>query len=334
MRMKPKSTVHNPRALLYKRFTDVETSEAFRAIYRTENDGDIAFWVFNAETAKFERANGLLAGEYKTIVNVDENKLYRFNNYVYRWTIAAFDETTPIYAWERYDLSSVTPDGTEVELDIYIGDISSAGDFGGAIDISDLITDAPESVTIYQASGEDMLAVYARIFVGSKMYNYGYWDESVSDPTFKVDTGTEKTFYFPREVSDPYDAKKIEVGGEILGAANDIVITVKFTTVGLDLLSVKFNNIAKYQTNKYYYAGSFDYMIRGSVGSQDTQHIKGNIMHLRSFEIKHFDDRINIDHDDLVVIEGRLYSVSDLTYDIKRSPKPYTVYFATLNNIL
>lgn len=334
MRMKPKSTVHNPRALLYKRFTDVETSEAFRAIYRTENDGDIAFWVFNAETAKFERANGLLAGEYKTLVNVDENTLYRFNNYVYRWTVTAFEDHTPLYAWERYDLSSVTPDGTPVELDIYIGDIGSAGVFMGTINIPDLITDAPESVTIYQASGEDMLAVYARIFLGSKFYNYGYWDESVSDPTFKVDTGTEKTFYFPREVSAPYDAKKIEVGGEILGAANDIVVTVKFTTVGLDLLSVKFNNIAKYQTNKYYYAGSFDYMIRGTIGQMDTQYIKGNILHLRSFEIKYFNDYINLDHDDLVVIDGHLYVVGETPYDEKRSPKPYRVYFATLNNIL
>ena len=99
-----------------------------------------------------------------------------------------------------------------------------------------------------------------------------------------------------------------------------------------DLIAT-FGNIGRYQANNYYLAGSFDYMIRGSIGSSDTQPIKGNIMHLRSLEIKYFDDNIHIDHDDLVVIDGRLYGVEELSYDIKRLPKPYTVYFATLNNI-
>lgn len=100
-----------------------------------------------------------------------------------------------------------------------------------------------------------------------------------------------------------------------------------------ETLAAKYGNIASYQTNKYYKAGTFDFMVRGSIGSSDTQPIKGNIMHLRSLEIKYFDDSIHIDHDDLVVIDGHLYGVEELSYDIKRSPKPYTVYFATLNNI-
>lgn len=98
-------------------------------------------------------------------------------------------------------------------------------------------------------------------------------------------------------------------------------------------LGAQFGNIGRYQTNKYYYAGSFDFMIRGSISSEDSQPIKGNIIHLRSMEIKYFDDNIHIDHDDLVVVDGRLYGVEGITYDIKRSPKPYVVYFATLNNI-
>ena len=112
-----------------------------------------------------------------------------------------------------------------------------------------------------------------------------------------------------------------------------IGITINLPVLSLETLDAKFSDIGRYQTNKYYLAGSFDYMIRGSIGSSDTQPIKGNIMHLRSFEIKYFDDSINIDHDDLVVIDGHLYGVEELSYDIKRSPKPYTVYFATLNNI-
>ena len=112
-----------------------------------------------------------------------------------------------------------------------------------------------------------------------------------------------------------------------------ISFEISIPVLPVETLDAKFSDIARYQTNKYYLAGSFDYMIRGSIGSSDTQPIKGNIMHLRSFEIKYFDDSIHIDHDDLVVIDGQLYGVEELAYDIKRSPKPYTIYFATLNNI-
>lgn len=50
MRMKPKSTVHNPRALLYKRYTDLETSFALKALYITS---DNKAWIFDIETQGF-----------------------------------------------------------------------------------------------------------------------------------------------------------------------------------------------------------------------------------------------------------------------------------------
>lgn len=100
------------------------------------------------------------------------------------------------------------------------------------------------------------------------------------------------------------------------------------------LLSATFNNIAKYQTNKYYYVDSFDFMIKSSVEGTQTQPIKGNIMPLTSLNIKHFKDDINLTEDDLVVVDGRLYSVENPEIDIKHQPKDYRIYFATLNSIL
>lgn len=57
MRLKPKSTVHNPRALLYKRFTDLETSIANNRIvlYYTE---DGKYWQFSAGMVKFIEYTG------------------------------------------------------------------------------------------------------------------------------------------------------------------------------------------------------------------------------------------------------------------------------------
>lgn len=103
---------------------------------------------------------------------------------------------------------------------------------------------------------------------------------------------------------------------------------------GITLLSATFNNISRYQTNKYYYVGSFDFMIKGSVEGTTTQFIKGNIIPLTSFSIKHFNDDIILTEDDLVVVEGHLYSVENPQMDIKHQPKDFKIYFATLNSIL
>lgn len=103
---------------------------------------------------------------------------------------------------------------------------------------------------------------------------------------------------------------------------------------GTTPLVAQFGNIAKYQLNKYYFAGSFDYMLKGAISGTTTQFIKGNIIPLTSLNIKYFNDSINLNVDDLVVIGGRLFSVENPEQDQKRQPKAYKVYFATLNSVL
>lgn len=102
----------------------------------------------------------------------------------------------------------------------------------------------------------------------------------------------------------------------------------------ITLLSASFNNVGKYQTNKYYYVGSFDYMLKGSISGTETQFVKGNIIPLRSLNIKFFDDDLRVTEDDLVVVDGHLYSVENPEDDIKHQPYQYTIHFATLNSIL
>ena len=96
----------------------------------------------------------------------------------------------------------------------------------------------------------------------------------------------------------------------------------------------RFNNMSKYQTNKYYYVGSFDFMIKGSIEGTTTQYIKGNITPLTAMNIKHYNDDIKLSVDDLVVVEGRLYSVENPETVYKQQPKRYNIYFATLNSVL
>lgn len=99
-------------------------------------------------------------------------------------------------------------------------------------------------------------------------------------------------------------------------------------------LNLTFNNIGKYQTNKYYYVGCFDFVIKGSIEGTTTQYIKGNIIPLTSLNIKYYDDDITVTVDDLVVVDGHLYSVENPETSIKQQPKPFKIHFATLNNIL
>ena len=103
---------------------------------------------------------------------------------------------------------------------------------------------------------------------------------------------------------------------------------------GSTLASAGYSNIAKYQTNKYVYVGSIDYVITGSIEGTRTQIIKGAIMHLTSMNIKYYDDSLLLDEEDLVVIDGRLYSVESPDCTIKHTPRPYKIYSVTLNSIL
>lgn len=201
MKLKPKSTVHNPKALLYKRFIGLEKSIGLQTIYKTTSDN--RFWTFDHLTLTFS--------------NID---------------------------------SSIVPQGATLVL-------------------------VANATTILQYQG-----------------------------TYFRYTGTEWQ------------------------------TLTNLQGIGITLLNASFNNIAKYQTNKYYYVGSFDYMIKGSIEGTTAQYIKGNIIPLTAFNIKYFDDSINLSPDDLVVIEKRLFSVESPETVIKQQPRPYKVYFATLNNIL
>lgn len=200
MRLKPRSTVKNPRALVYKRFTAIEQSESLAIVYQTDSDG--LFWTFDNEKLQFD----------------------------------------------EIDAESVADSEIRHVRDFY---------------------------TVFSYEGH-----YFR-------YNGVGWEE-----------------------------------------------TTEPNSANITLLSATFNNIAKYQTNKYYYVGSFDYMVKGSISGTTTQFVKGNIIPLTSLNIKYFDDDINLSVDDLVVIDGHLYSVENPETSIKQMPKPFRVYFATLNSIL
>ena len=100
-----------------------------------------------------------------------------------------------------------------------------------------------------------------------------------------------------------------------------------------NFLPVQYGTIGKYQTNAYCLERSFQFTIKGSIAGGTTQFVKGNIVELTNITIKYYDDSVNMSPDDLVVINGRLFSVEDPLMDRKMNPRPFRIYTATLNSI-
>lgn len=109
---------------------------------------------------------------------------------------------------------------------------------------------------------------------------------------------------------------------------------VKHDITSNGLESIIATNTGKYQINKYYYFGSLDYSIKGSITGSTTQYIKGNIVPTISMNIKHYNDYVDLQVDDLIVVDKKLYVVESTDTDHKHQPKDYCIYTATLNNIL
>lgn len=200
MRLKPKNTTLNPRALLYKRFTSIEKASTLNSVYKTVIDNK--FWTFNAENLSF---------------------------------------------------AEITTDFTPVNV-------------------------------INVISNSTCLSFSKNGTIHYFKYQDGWQEISSGD--------------------------------------------------GLTLLSATYNNVGNYQTNKYYFSGTFSYIKKGAVEGSTTQYIKGNIIPLDAFSIQYYDDYINIEIDDLVVINGRLYSVQNPITDHKHQPKDYTIYSVDLMSVL
>lgn len=110
----------------------------------------------------------------------------------------------------------------------------------------------------------------------------------------------------------------------------------KVTELGDDvvLLSAKYSNIGRYQTCKYYYVTSFNYVTSGTISNTTTQYLRGNVFDLQVLNIKYYNDYVDLKAEDLIVIGNRLYSVENPETSIKLQPRIYKIYYATLNSIL
>lgn len=329
MKLKPKSTTQCPKALLYKRFIGLEKSENLQTVYNT-TDGK--FWTFDILEKKFSEISADKIPQTSKIVNVSLfSTVLNYQSFYFKYDgVKWVQTTTDGTSFENNFRITVNtlPYGEAEYTDTEYTPMlkNKLRPDGHNVDGYEFNIHTPGNITY-------TLTIYARnLYTGEEyvLFDFTHTNGNVDFVLLRswlyvrVDSVITKIYF--KAKNNFSIARDISIYCGIEDSA--------FLKSDIELLSGTFNNIAKYQTNKYYFVGSFDYMLKGSIESTTSQYVKGNIIPLQSFNIKHFDDDIKLTTDDLVVIEGHLYSVENPETDHKHQPKDYAVYFATLNSIL
>lgn len=332
MKLKPKSTVKNPKALLYKRFINLEKSENLNTIYQT-NDGK--YWSFDVIEMKFREIEESIIQPNSNIVVVKKTELFSDSTTPTHAQILYYKNIGYIYnnSWGNFDLNSNLSNNKfayinkellpNEEISGVVSDYSCL--FGTVSAFYELLAFHTNNFSTFSCK------IYAMNIVTKE-------EEVICEGTITA-TGTAESndiFRCYMSSNQIYITTKIEYTlKNNTSEVQNINARIENTYVLQGTLSsAGFNNIGKYQTNKYYYSGSFDYIIKGSIEGTTTQYIKGNIVPLTSLNIKFYDDDITLTTDDLVVIDGHLYSVENPETVYKQQPRPFKIHFATLNNIL
>lgn len=320
MKLKPKNTTLNQRALVYRRYTHLVDSNTLNYAYKTS---DNKYWLFDGNSLSF---NGVEQNELTNdtnIININSSQIYGYQNHYFKY-IEDYGgqfywqefvntpkkeysfETQPVYLYSLLNVYLTHQLPIYVGVRQGVGNISVSNPTSNQITVNIFITEGNTSSTI----SSTLQANETKVVISSQG---GVYNEDFIINGIQVAS----------TVNSPVSVQ-LDINGYEVFSFTDTITT----------LFPKIATIAKYQKNAYYYVGSFAFMLRGSVSGSTSQYIKGNIVPLTSMNIKYFDDSVNLQVDDLVVVDGKLYSVENPETDHKHQPKDYLVHFVTINNIL
>ena len=325
MRLKPKKTVFNDRALLYRRYIGLEQSSLLDKIYRYEIDTNTyQYFQFNREEKRFIEIDPSIAVGAETI-SATPQTIFKYQDKLYQYWYSA---TNTLKYWNIYTKNTLV-----VNMDLQ--SISTIGFY-----TSKPIESAPTIKIRAKGTGRFSLH-HLRICGDSNYSNTSTWYGLSSADTGKVIIANDPDVELTLETvvalnasSDTMQLYRTSVGGSLVDFKGTIEIEFPSDITLINNIQLEFGDIGKYQTNNYYYVGSFDYIVTGNIEQSNTQYLKGNIMPLTALNIKHYNDDIDIRQDDLVVVDHHLYSVESPSKTHLHFPKDYYVYYATLNSIL
>ena len=298
MKLKPKMSVASQRALLYKRYTDLESTYTENNVYLTD---DQKLWLFDRDSESFIELTEEIT--QKSYIQVHTNPIQTLLTFKGKYYGYSYSDSN--YGWQRQlspTIEQITPyNKSDTSITLYVAKNQFLGYYFVGADNE------------YQA-----IEIETTNIINNKILINGIEKNVI------IKESKEYTLY---EIENY--TYKVSWNGKVWNL-NDTRIIPQHTT-----LTAKFSNVAnKYQLNRYYYVSSFSFMFNGDIESTLTQPIKGSIMPLTSLNIKYYDDTIELKEGDFVVIDKRLYQVENPTSSLKLQPKPYKIHFATLNSIV
>ena len=333
MRLKPKKTVFNERALLYRRYIGLEQSSLVDKIYRYQvGTNSYQYFQFNREEKRFIEIDPSIAVK-ANIINANAQTVFRYQDKIYQYW---YKINTDFRYWNIYSKNNLV-----VNIDI-----NSINNTPTIAFYTNKPLDSAPTIRI-RAKGEGRFLLHSLRICADSNYSYtlSTWyglkvadaDKVIvaNDPYVELELATIVSLLptIPSN-SDTMQLQRASISGTQVDFNGTIEIEFPEGVYLINNLQLEFGDIGKYQTNNYYYVGSFDYMVTGNIEQSNTQYLKGNIMPLTSLNIKHYNDSIDIRQDDLVVVNHHLYSVESPSKTHLHFPKDYYVYYATLNSIL
>ena len=325
MKLKPKNTTLNQRALVYRRYNQIVDSETTNYVYKTS---DNRYWSFIGSTQTFNEINAEDVPIGSTIENVDARlyQLYQFKQFYFKY-IEYKTQEIDYREWKKFTITQ----NTEYS---FVDVISGKPNTAGITTYQPVFLGLKKGTWTFTFTNNSNETMDYGIIYGIGRSTYMGYPTNAGETRSMTRTFSEDTvlvgFKADRNDGTPFVLTSFDVsvqGGETFDCRD--MLSVKYPQIANTI-----HSIAKYQKNAYYYAGSFPFMLRGSVSGSTSQYIKGNIVPLTSMNIKYFDDSVDLQVDDLVVVDGKLYSVENPETDFKFQPKGYKIHFATLNNIL
>lgn len=95
---------------------------------------------------------------------------------------------------------------------------------------------------------------------------------------------------------------------------------------------LKNDKISQQQRSYFIDSGNFDYCYIGDINNVEEQYIKGFNVEFTTFDIKTETD-LPLNNDDIAIIDGVPYIISDVSYKTIRLPKPLRYTFCTLTEL-
>lgn len=353
--LKPKSTQNNPSATFYKRCFDLtQYMNASCPLKTLSNDNEINYWVYDKEANKMVLIENK---DYTTFKAITTNVVYSYGNNLIAYNGIEWIDTIYLTASDIkinynkfYDNIETLTNNPSVYLPVLKSLI-----FENIVKANEILDELPETASLRKITiGLGNVDAFDNIEINT-VTTTQYFTRQVNGNTQVILASEIDEFFGVVIPNHTYDGKKFKVNGitidyvsngtnETLDLEGDDL--TDFIDNAKGLLGLLFNTtiiangtskiindkIGKQQRSYFINSGTFNYCYIGDINNVEEQYIKGlNVEHL-TFDIKTETD-LPLNDDDIAIIDGVPYIISDISYKTIRLPKPLRYTYCTLTEL-